>query len=311
MAARVFISCGQATQCERRVAEQLRTWFEGQGFEPYLAVYVQTIADLNAGIVAALKSCDYYLFVNFKREKVLRDCESIYRGSLYSHQELAIAYSLGYDHMLVLNQQGVHDEGVQKFIVSNTPRFTAGDEVLHRVQEAAARWSPQYSRQLALGTLRWADPVLFGDHSGSRLVRVLHGDIHNNRDDRAAYGLIARLAAIRDAETDAPVEHSDRTVLKATGFQGFQHTTWPNTHCAFDLLAQSVENPNELYLNSSLDVPREPVIFNPGTYLLDYEFVAQDFPVLRCTLRLQHTGAPELDAPSVVERSPENESSPE
>jgi len=130
MPARVFISCGQATDEERGVASDLEKWFRSEAYDPYVAVQVQTIGDLNAGIIGALKASDYYLFVNFPRETVVAHGKEWRRGSLYSHQELAIAYAFGFDHFLVVNHKDVKHEGVQKFIVSNVPEFERGADVL-------------------------------------------------------------------------------------------------------------------------------------------------------------------------------------
>jgi hypothetical protein len=307
MKARVFISCGQATEQERIVSEQLRQWFHDQGYDPYVAVKVQTITDLNAGIIEALKSSDYYLFINFKREEIIREGKNIFRGSLYSHQELAVAYALGFDHMLLVNNIDVHDEGVQSFIVSNVPRFSDFREVLPIVQQAVtdSHWSPTYSRQLSIGGFRWADPVLYRDQTGERSIRVLHADIHNNRKDRPAYGLIGHLEQIREANTGKVVEHHDKTFLKATGFLGYQHTTWPDRHSAFDLLALSCEDPNLVYLNSCLDVsPRQPILTEPGEYLLDFHFIAQDFPMLTKCLRFVHDGSLEPSIPIIEDAQP-------
>jgi hypothetical protein len=88
MPARVFISCGQTTDEERGVASDLEKWFRSGGYDPYVAVQVQTIGDLNAGIIGVLNATDYYLFVNFPRETVVAHGEEWCRGSLYSHQNL-------------------------------------------------------------------------------------------------------------------------------------------------------------------------------------------------------------------------------
>src|SRR5438067_7872739 len=164
MPARVFISCGQATNEERGAATEREQWFRSKGYEPYVAIQVQTILDLNAGIVGALKTSDYYVFVNFPREKCSFGKDEFYRGSLYSHEELAIAYALGFDHILVINHGNIAHEGVEKFLVTNIPPFEKGTDVLPRVIEAVQRqgWSPLYSRHLFLASVRWAPEIFFG-----------------------------------------------------------------------------------------------------------------------------------------------------
>ena len=77
MPGRVFISCGQATTAERGVASKLSAAFKRRGFTPYVAIAAQTIEDVNSGIIGRLKTSDYYVFVDFRRDKV----RGGYRGS--------------------------------------------------------------------------------------------------------------------------------------------------------------------------------------------------------------------------------------
>jgi len=293
MPARVFISCGQANDEEREVASNLEKWFRLGGYDPYVAVQVQTIGDLNAGIIGALKASDYFLFVNFPRETVVAHDQEWRRGSLYSHQELAIAYAFGFEHFLVVNHKNVKHEGVQKFVVSNVPEFERPAEVLPLVKAAveAARWTPSYSRHLSLDPLRWAGEVIYTDHAGQRSQKTLHGDVANNRADRAAYHVVAHLNEVINLNAGQQIDHGDRMVLKASGFRGYEHTIWPNSSCPFDLLAVSVDDPKLVFLNSSLDlVPRTPIIRAPGVYELRYRFIAEEYALLERSVRLEHTG---------------------
>lgn len=295
MPARVFISCGQATNEERATATELEQWFRSKGYDPYVAIQAQTIRDLNAGIIGALAASDYYVFVNFCREKCIFAKDELYRGSLYSHQELAIAYAFGFDHILVINHKKITHEGVEKFLVTNIPAFENGSEVLPRITEAVqkAGWSPKYSRHLFLTSVRWAPEIIFGDPATRevRFQKTLHADLRNNRSDCAAYHVIAHLNEIIDLKANRPVDHNDRTLLKASGFLGYEHTIWPDSHCSFDLLAISVKNPQQIFLNSSLDLsPRTPIINSPGRYELRYRFIAEKYPLLERGIQLEHTG---------------------
>ena len=137
MPARVFISCGQATLEERATADGVRRWLVSEGFDAYVAVNVQTISDLNAGIIGAIRTSDYYLFIDFPRDAIASGVAR--RGSLYSHQELAVAYALDFEHILLVKHEGVADEGVGKFIVSNIPKATSHTDVLKLVQDAVAK----------------------------------------------------------------------------------------------------------------------------------------------------------------------------
>jgi hypothetical protein len=293
MPAKVFISCGQATAEERKLARQLHDWFESEGYCPYVAIEAQSILDLNAGIIGELKTSDYYLFINFRREVVTRDTgNQFYRGSLYTNQELAIAYALGLEHMLLVNQHGSEKEGVFAFIVTNIPEFDDYADVLPLVQNAVhkARWQVGYTRQLCATSLRLAGPVRYLGDSMPRVVRTLHVDIRNNRPDLGAVGCVARL--VRFGLCGEPLSPSpDRSLLKISGLPGYEQTIWPMSHGAFDLLGILVETQRHVFLNSALDVhPRESIIQTPGNYRFEYEVFSQGFPPLNFNVLVNLTG---------------------
>ena len=97
------------------------------GFDFYIAKDVQSIFEINSEIIRELKNSDFYLFVNFRREAV---CVGQYRGSLFSHQEFAIAYALGFERILVVNQRGVKREGVLGYFGCNTEEFDSYKDCL-------------------------------------------------------------------------------------------------------------------------------------------------------------------------------------
>jgi hypothetical protein len=291
--AKVFISCGQGPSGEREVARQLHDWFKSQGYDPYVAIEVQSILDLNAGIIGELKTSDYYLFINFRREVVTpKSGDRFCRGSLYTNQELAIAYALGFDHMLLLNQKNSEKEGIFEFIVTNIPEFDDYADVLPLVQNAVhkARWRCDYTRQLAAANLRLDDPVRYIGDSMHRNVRTLLVDIQNKRPDLGAVGCVARL--LRFGPHGQPLTLSpDRSLLKVTGLPGYEQTIWPMSHGAFDLFGILVETRQHVFLNSALDVhPRKPIIETPGNYDFEYEVFSQGFPPLNINVLVNLTG---------------------
>jgi hypothetical protein len=292
MPAKVFISCGQASPAERQVTNSISAWFSSQGFSPYVAIQVQSILDLNAGIIGDLKTSDYYLFVNLRRERLKCLPRREYRGSLFTNQELAIAYALGFEHMLMINQLGVRREGVFQFMVSNVPEFTMLNEVLGRVQSAVqtAGWHPDYTRQLDVAGHYFTLPFIYGDHAGSRHVCALHLRVKNGRPDIGAVGTIARLFNMTNPSGNQ-LASPDRTQLKASGHPAYSQTIWPNSEGTFDLLAIDMNNQSHAYLHSELDVhPRTPIITQPGMWLLDYEIFSQGFPRLSIRVELHLTG---------------------
>lgn len=304
MAGRVFISCGQATDEERQVASDLRDYFTERGFQPYVAIRVQSIQDVNSAIISELKLADFYVFVDFGRDALPTPQEHQRRGSLFTNQELAIAYILGFEKVIFLQQENVLLEGLLRYMASNAARFSSATEVMpavqHLVDERA--WDPRYSRHLVVDGVHWSDGIIeFGSHTGERLVgRFLYLDIHNRRTNLAAFNCVARLASI--SHPPAPPQPSpDRSHLKVTGHPGFVQTIWPSSNGAFDILLVKAQDGGSIFLNNALDViPKPPILSTPGDYRLHYEVLAEGFPILQLAVDLQATGDSETTQATLV-----------
>jgi hypothetical protein len=285
---RVFVSCGQATLEEQRIANEISAMLASRGFEAYVAKTVQTVFEINSGIIKELKNSDCYLFVNFCREKI---GEADSRGSLFSNQEFAIAYALGFEpRILVVNQRGIKPEGLLRYICCNTDPFTNYDDCLPVVGQALDRagWEPGYSRRLSAGGLRLADEVIrYGDLTG----HFLYLDIHNGRPDIAALETTARLTNYVRAGANDRVPCPIRSPLKATGRPGFCQTIFPNSHEAFDLLCIGLSSylpgVEQVYLNTARDVVApQHLPLTRGNWEIEYEFCAIGFPLLRVCIEL-------------------------
>lgn len=301
---KIFLSCGQRPG-EKAVALKLGKLLENRGFDVYIAIDVQTILEINAGIIHELKDSDYYLFVNFVREPV----DGGHRGSLFSNQELAIAYALGFERILVINQDGIRPEGMLAYIGVNSETFHDFGDCCDVVERALdrSRWTNDYSRRLRAGTLRFSDEMIaYGGLAG----RFLYLDIRNNRPDIAALEATAKLTELSCAAPPAWQRSRIRSPLKATGRPGFSHTIFPRSHEAFDLLCvgsfsrpdlqwqvpalsgalvpspTAYEEPG-VFLNSALDVvgsQRLPLAL--GVWHLRYQFFAIGFPILQVQIEL-------------------------
>src|SRR5262245_5827304 len=69
--ARVFISCGQRRDTDEvEVARRIREAFLDAGFDPYVAAKEQTLRGVKENIFRQLASSEYFVFVDFKRERV-------------------------------------------------------------------------------------------------------------------------------------------------------------------------------------------------------------------------------------------------
>lgn len=309
MPGRVFISCGQATEVERTTAATVADWLKSEGFRPYVAIKTQSLSDVTGGIIAELKRSDYYLFVDFAREQVRQEEAETQRGSLFTHQELAMAYLLDFEHAVFFRQRSVRLEGIGAYLLTNADVFESHAEVLPLVQAAvtAREWSPAYSRHLVASMiLRSGDqPIPYSDHHGTRDQFIWIAEIVNARTDLAAFDAIARLTRVYDRPIDPEWESwnaPDRRRLKWAFEPGYQRTIPPESGEAFDAFALEPANPSHLYLHSAADVyPRRPTITKPGDYVLRYEVYAREFPPLTFDVQLALTGDPLTTKATIIE----------
>lgn len=285
MGARVFISCGQR-KGEREVADAVARWFAERSFRPYVALEAQSIQDVNSGIIGELRRSDYYVFIDFRREPLSDADPQEYRGSLFSHQELAVAHAMGFEHCLFFRESGVKLEGMCQYMASNATPFESHSEVPGLVAAAAEKraWTPDYSRNLVVARLHYPDQrIQFGELIG----HALHADIENRRPDVGAAGVVARLAKLRVAGDDWRIS-PNRSPLKVTGQPGFEQTIWPKSHGAFGLLFVDIRNDRcRVYLINALDIAPRPILLDRPGDLLMYEVFAQGFDVLRFTVQVR------------------------
>ncbi len=283
------------------MAREVQSRLRQLGYQPYVAAQVQNIPDLNRCIICELYAADFYIFINFRREQIHAGPPPVFRGSLYTNQELAIAYAIGIEKMIFLNQQQAERAGVFGAIVSNTPEFEEAEDILPILEDAIKRasWSPDFSRHLALQRISWTPIVPYGEHvpwegaptSGLR-IRVLHGHVTNRRRDAGAPSVIAHLRSVRRAD-GAFIESPDSTPLKVTNqYQAYQQTIWPQSEGCFDLLALDSEQPTRIFLMSNNDVhPRRPITTERGLYGFRYEVLADGFPPLEFSVVLNVDGS--------------------
>lgn len=287
--ARAFISCGQREN-ERGIASAVAQVLNAAGITPYVATTAQSIQDVNSSIIAQLRRSDYYVFIDFRREPIAEATELEYcRGSLFSHQELAIAYELGFEHALFLREVGVCREGMSAFITATAITFENREHLPQLVSAEIARrgWNASYSRNLEATAIEWSSAEMIISYR-EIIGRFLYGEIANRRPDTGAIGTVVRLAFITDPSgirAASPI----RSHLKVTGHENsFEQTIWPLSSGRVDLLCLGIHHPS-VFLNSALDIPTPPIISASGDYQLEFEVFAQGFPVTTFAIALHVT----------------------
>ena len=151
--ARVFISCGQSKQSDEvETARLIAHRLQELGFDPYIAVEEQTLRGLKENLFAQLERSEYFIFVDFKRERLGTGKLPRRRGSLFSHQELAVASFLDIP-VVAFQEEGIKsNDGMLQILQANATPFkdrhllpnVIADEIRRR------RWDPLLRNELAL-----------------------------------------------------------------------------------------------------------------------------------------------------------------
>lgn len=297
MPAKVFISCGQR-EGERQIAAKIAEWLKEkeQGFVVYVAKERQTLQDVNNGIIGELATSDYYLMIDFQRELITGNeliADNEYRGSLFTHQEMALAYYMGYnDHFIALRHEQVKLEGIAGFLLANAKTFRQNEDVFGLVKdEVKGRgWSHTFSRQLIVDAVSPGPkaPFRYLDHTGDYFIKPWYGYIKNCRRREAAVNTIVRLHSMRVPGSDP--KHPDSAILKWAGQMGYECAIFPEDSKSFSLFHIDAKEPARVFLASAADShPREPIINSAGIYILKYQVLATAFPLLEFSVKLTHT----------------------
>ena len=214
--ARVFISCGQQKESDEiRVARDIAEKLDMMGFEPYIAVAEQTLKGVKENIFQKLGESEYIIFVDFKRERLFTsendrfEDTKRHRGSLFSHQELAIATYLGIECMAFQEEGVKKDDGILRFIQANcipftdTDRHSLADAVAKKVKEAG--WKASWRNELVLtreGARQYED-VNQVDRDGRKQdsARFYHMKVVNHHQKEIARNCAVYLEKIENLPT--------------------------------------------------------------------------------------------------------------
>ncbi len=181
---KVFISCGQRDNTnESEIAKKVAALLERKEYEPYVAKSIQSLGALTEEIYRQLDDSEYFLFIDFKREKICSETGGVqFRGSLFSHQELGIASYLE-KNCLVFQEKDLRLEGIQSFIISNPHVFTSTKELLAKIEtEVTTKWQTGWKNELkiSMATPVYQDAVMTGGQANGQNSRWYHVSVRNN-----------------------------------------------------------------------------------------------------------------------------------
>lgn len=289
--AKIFVSCGQRTEEEKELSRRLQSRLEELGFDVYVATNVQSLRDLTEGIFANIKDSEYYIFIDFKRENCNDGNTSFYRGSLFTHQELALAKLLGLE-VISFQEEGIRREGMADFIGLNPSVFTDKkslvDNVLVKAKEQ--KWRSDWKNQLILessktGYVRATHIPL------QRVGRWFHIAVRNLHKEKMAHHCagylekIVNLGTSRDVTPESLVEFKWRDVTT----QNVPIPPLKSRH--LDAFYVFEDQPNIVYpaINPFIADSMEVLytLRGPGKYEVTFAVFSDDFQPARETFILE------------------------
>jgi len=278
MPGKVFVSCGQGSPREKRLAKNIVTVLRAVGLYPYVAVTYQRLDDVSR-IIEELRTSDYYLFVDFHRP------EQQIPISLFTHQELALAHSFGFGaNTILLQEEGAPRSGLLWYLQGNAVSFRSDADVLRKLRSLLKQrqWIPSFYRSLVPESLGIWEGT-YADHTGQSLQKVWQVVVSNRRQDIAAVDTVCVLAKWRRKGGRWQVS-PDRAYLKWAAQADYRRTILPGDSAAIDVLAIHAYPPG-LFLHSLRDTARQSLVRSRGRYEFRYRVFARDFPVLEFTVQ--------------------------
>jgi hypothetical protein len=251
-----------------------------------------------------LSNSEYYIFVDFKREELAKTTPPVCRGSLFSHQEFALASYLDIP-LLAFQELGVkQDDGIIRFLQANAISFTdrslLPNVIADKVQGRG--WDPHWRNDLVLER----EPKQFSDATRVECPpgqepryfqgRFFHIDVRNRHRDKIATNCYVYLAKAINLNT------SEEIPLKTVEFKWAGYVL-PNAHILpkqarrFDAFWIAHDRPTQLQFNVYSDATDYiPHIEGEGRYELSYVVVADNFPASRGSFILSLNKSLELTA---------------
>lgn len=297
MKSKIFLSCGQSKGTDEpelaaRIADRIREL----GYDCYIAIIDQSLIGLRESIFRQIEASEYFIFVDFKREKIVGEgVEPIYRGSLFSHQELGVASYLELP-CLVFQENGVKPlDGMLSCLQANAHQFTdralLPNVIADMIAQKTAKndWACTWKNSLSLHMP--GKPFVDARNATNGIVlRHFHIEARNNHRTKAAQNCGVILESIVDAirGTQIPVQTVE---FKWAGTVVPSVLIAPNSSRRFDALKVSFDKPAEIHFNVFCDSTEfYPSVPGVGTYLLTYGVYSSNFSVARRTFKLSHPG---------------------
>jgi hypothetical protein len=299
--ARVFISCGQKKGSEEvKIARNIQTKLVRLGFDAWFAEEVHSLRGLRENIFENLANFEYFVFVDFRREKLVGNKShpvpdnQKYRGSLFTNQELAVASYLEMPSV-IFQEQGVKDrDGMLGCLHANAIMFhdrrSLPTMIAKEVKEA--KWDRHHRNELVLERGSGYSPHL---QNNGETARFFHVTVHNLHRFKTATNCNVYLESAsklgQPIATPLPVNSVE---FKWAGYVFPSVNIPPRNKRRFDAFFVLPSQPTRLFFRTFSDsIEFTPQIHGAGKYELGYLVISENFPPARASLILTLSEIPD------------------
>jgi hypothetical protein len=245
-------------------------------FDAYVARTDQRLRSVPESIFEQLRNTEYFLFIDFSREKIHNE----YRGSLFSHQELAIAAFLEIDNdVLVFQEKGIMErDGMIGAFQANAIPFQKRCDLVEIIkQQVKEKWKNNWRRKLTLEQANDPDCEAVLQRSGT-VGYFFHIKVRNRHIRATARNCYAYLRSVKDA-TDQMARFEAAELRWAGCF--FPNAIIPpgNFIRRFDAVWFDSGEPLRPRFNVLSDWPQSiPNLRGPGIWELEYAVISDNVP---------------------------------
>jgi hypothetical protein len=282
MRARVFISCGQSKGTdEEGTAKEVADELSRLGYEPYIGVQEQTLSGLKENIFRQLGKSDYFIFIDFKREQLANKEPLVYRGSLFSHQELALASYLEID-VMAFQESGVKtDDGILQFLQTNATQFTDRTSLPNLIAEEVGKrdWNPRWRNELVLELKTKHYDVPRIDSTGREFqARFFHINVYNRHRSKVATNCYVYLLKATNLDSSAKIRVQP-IALKWAAYTLPNAQILPREGREFSAFWIAHDSTTTLNFSDFSDAEWfSPPIEHEGRYKFTYQVMGDNFP---------------------------------
>ena len=289
---RIFLSCGQKDEKETSPANKVKDMLEKNGYEVYMAINRHTPENFKKDIFNHLLYSEYYLFIDFKREKLVGSKKKLCRGSLFSHQEFALASYLNLE-MLVFQEKGVEEHpGAMQYIMVNPFTFDNRESlpalIEKKINENKDKWKNNWRGDLEVSFCEEA-PIVADYSKNKQLGRWMHLLIENKHWFKQAINCKGFITEIKKDNKVIPIELSE---LKWKGLIAHQVNIPPKKSRKLDAFHIYMDNTCEIvlgvnpYFFDSTAIPEQYTLKGNGVYEVTYMIYSDEFLPVKKKLTL-------------------------